>query len=100
MSDLTDAVVIFNVSCIVGSLVWPFLMSYFATMASNRIASISDTVYHLSWYDFQPKLQKCLILIIVRCQEPVYFNGLNLFDCTLEIFGKVYNISPILIIGS
>lgn len=79
----------FHFVAMVTSLIWPFLFSNSATFATDRISFIGDRAYNTNWIDYPPKLQKYFILIIARSQENVHFTGLNMFRCTLEVFGKV-----------
>lgn len=77
-------------SCILCALFWPAFLCYSATFATEQINNkIADTLYESNWYDFPPELQKYVVLIIARTQDTVYFTGMNLIGCTLEIFGKV-----------
>lgn len=79
----------FRYLCIMCSLAWPSFYCYFANVVTDRISYIGDSVYDLNWYDYPPNLRKHMTLIIVRSQRKIYFNGLNLINCTLETFGKV-----------
>lgn len=79
----------FHFVAMVTSLIWPYLFSNFATFTTDRISSIGDTAYNMNWFDFPPNLQKYFISIIARSHENVHFTGLNMFRCTLEVFGKV-----------
>ncbi|XP_031636412.1 odorant receptor 67c-like isoform X2 [Contarinia nasturtii] len=80
---------LFDVSCIVCSLSWPSLMCYFASLATDKIASLGDVAYGSDWDKYPLSIRKYIILIIARSQEPVYFTGMNLVNCTLEVLGKL-----------
>lgn len=80
---------IYSVVCIACSLIWPYIFCYFASLTTDRVSAIGNIAYDVNWFDFPPKLQKYLILIINRSQEQVQFTGLNLIGCSLEVFGKV-----------
>lgn len=90
--DFSIWIFAFNVSAVLSSLTWPFLICFFATMATNCVASIGINAYGLNWYDFPAKLQKYIIMIVLRSQQPAYFSGLNLIFCTIETFGNVSNV--------
>lgn len=79
----------FNVICAACSLCWPYVYCHFATMTTERIASISDVTYSANWYDYPPILKKYLILMIARSQEEIFFSGFGFVYCTLEILLKV-----------
>lgn len=65
------------------------MMCYFATLTTDRVPNIGVAVYDLNWYDYPQNVRKNIVLIIAHSQKPIYFNGLKMFHCTLEIFGKV-----------
>ena len=79
----------FNVCCAIVSLTWPFFFCYYATFTTNRVAALAQTAYNSNWFDWPPELQKYVILIIARSQEPVRLTGLGLIYCSLEVFAKV-----------
>lgn len=83
---------IFDCLCIIGSLIWPYLFCYFATLTTNRIVAIGNAVYDSNWYNYKPMLQKCLILIISRTQKEVHFTGFTMVRCTLAVFGQVLHL--------
>lgn len=80
---------VFDVICVICSLIWTSLFCYYGNYASDRVSSIAVTTYDVDWFNYPVKLQKFIILTILRSQIPVYFNGLNLIDCTIEVFGTV-----------
>lgn len=88
-SDLSPQFILYDTLCIVSSLAWPFLFCYFATFATGRISSIGNVVYSSNWYNFPPNTRKYVTLVIARSQQPLYFSGLGLIRCTLELFGNV-----------
>lgn len=80
---------IWHAVCIACGLFWPFLFCLYATFAIQRIHDIGEFTYAFEWYNYPLNLQKTMILIIVRSQERIEFNGLNFFHCNMEVFGKV-----------
>lgn len=80
---------VFNLMCIVCSMIWPSYYCYFATIATEEILAVGDYTYNSKWYNYPVKLQKHVILIVARSHKRVHFSGLNLMYCTLEYFGKV-----------
>lgn len=57
------------------------------------MASTGRVVFESNWYSHPIEIQKYVILIIARSQQPTYFTGIGVLDCTLETFGKVEFIS-------
>lgn len=82
-------VFLFDMSCIISALLWPFLFCHFANSVTDEITRLGFTVYNSNWYDFPNDLQKYIPLVIIRSREPVYFTGLGLIRCTLKVFGDV-----------
>lgn len=74
-------------------LLWPYLFCYFANLTTDRVLAIGDDVYNLNWLEYPVQMQKCLILIIARSHEPIQFTGLQMIECSMEMFGKVSYIS-------
>lgn len=78
-----------DIVCIVCALLWCGFYCYFGNMASDRLSSLGDTAFATDWYNYPVEWQKFVILIALRSGKPVYFKGLNVITCTLEVFGKV-----------
>lgn len=74
------------------SLIWPSLFCYYADVATTRLSSIAYYAYETTWNDYPLELQKYMILIIARSQEPVYYTGFNFVNCTLQALGKVFQL--------
>lgn len=87
--DLEPSSLLFDVSCMLCALFWPIFLCHFATHTTDRVSSIGDVVYSSNWFEYPAELQKYTILTISRSQQPIYFTGLGLVNCTLEVFGKV-----------
>lgn len=68
---------------------WPTCFCFFASAATEKLSSVGNMAYNSNWYDYPVGMQKHMVLIIARSQEPVYFSGLSLIRCTVETFGKV-----------
>lgn len=79
----------FNVVCATCSLCWPYVYCHFATMTTERIASIGNAAYSANWYGYPATLRKHVILMIVCSQEELFFSGFGFVYCTLEILLKV-----------
>lgn len=82
-----DGIVI-DVICVICALMWCSLFCYFGDVASDRLFSIGYASFSSNWYDFPIGWQKSIVLIILRSQQRVQFNGLNLINCTVEVLGK------------
>lgn len=80
---------IFYLICLLCSLNWTFVLCYAATTATSALEDISKYVYSSKWYEYPPEMQKCLILLMARSQRPVYFTGMRMVRCTLDVFMRV-----------
>lgn len=79
----------FCIGCISIGLLWPFILCNSAASATIEVANIGNSACYSKYYEYPLKMRKYLILIMVRSQSPVYFTGLKLIRCTLEVFMKV-----------
>lgn len=68
---------------------WPHLFCHFANKVTDRISSIGNIVYNLNWFSYPLDVQESIIFIIRRSKQPLYFTGLGMIWCTLEVFGNV-----------
>lgn len=68
-------------------------MCYFANMTSDLVTHTSYAAFESDWYTYPMDIQKFIILIVRRAQNPVKFKGLNVIDCTVETYGKVWELS-------
>lgn len=88
-SEFDTVVIAIDFICVICALIWCSLFCYFANMASDRLSSIGWAAYTADWHNYPVAWQKFIVLMILRSQKPVHFKGLNLINCTLEVFGKV-----------
>lgn len=78
-----------NIGCMGCALCWSTIFAYYATFVTDRVSTVGFTAYDCNWFDYPVELRKYIILIIARSQQPAEFTGLKLFQCTLDVFGKV-----------
>lgn len=76
------------ITMIIVSLEYAFLYCYFGTRTTTAATSIADISYATAWYGYSPEIRKCLLLIICRAQQPIYFTGFKLIQCSLETLAK------------
>lgn len=88
-SEFDMVLFVIDIVCVICALIWCSLYCNFADMASERLSSIGDAAFSADWYNYPLKWQKYFILMIERSQKPVHFKGLNVINCTLEVFVKV-----------
>ncbi|XP_055305885.1 odorant receptor 22c-like [Sitodiplosis mosellana] len=89
VADMSPAFMLYNVLCIVSSVMWPYFFAHFATKITERVSSIGDVVYDSNWYDYPIEFRRYIVLIIARSHQEVNFTGFNLISCTLAGFGKI-----------
>lgn len=53
------------------------------------MASISDSIYSIHWYNYPAKFSKNVYLIMLIAQKPYYIHGGKMITCSLETFTSV-----------
>lgn len=48
-----------------------------ATFIAARMTSLGDNVYDSNLYEYPVELRKYTTVMMIRCQKPVHFTGLN-----------------------
>lgn len=94
-SEFDAVVFVIDVMCVFCALMWCLLYCYFGNMASDRLSSIGNVVFATDWYNYPVNWQQIIVLITLRSRVPVYFKGLNVITCTLDVFGKVSDAFPL-----
>lgn len=79
--------------CLACGFIWPSVIAHFSTVVTERISYVGSSAYESNWFDYPVKFQKYIILIIARSEQRVYFTGFKLCSFSVEIWGKVNNIS-------
>lgn len=88
-SPFEPMMLFFQGACI-GASFWTFLFCNYATIATENVDEIGFRTYASDWFNYPLYVQKYIILIIARSQEPIQFTGFNLIYCNREMFGKVF----------
>lgn len=68
-----------------------FIYCYCATEITNKLDLIGGAAYQSKWYKYPNELQKFIMLIIAKSQQPMDFTALDMFYVNVETFGKVGN---------
>lgn len=71
------------------SLFWPFLHCYYASWITEEIDDTGATAYATHWFDLPIKMQRYVILMMIRTNESLNFTGLDIINCDMETLGKV-----------
>lgn len=66
-----------------------YMLCYFITTLTSNVASISDRIYDLNWYQLPQNEQIVIQVIIRRAQIPFELKGLGVFVCSLETYLRV-----------
>lgn len=66
-----------------------FALCYLGDMATSKCATTNEDVYHTNWYKYPVKMQKFIILIMMRSQKQFVFKGFSLLQCSLPAFKEV-----------
>lgn len=89
-SNFQPKVLLFDMSCLLCALFWPFLICNFGTFGCDRIESIAGMAYDTNWYQYPMEVRMHIVLVIARAQIPIAFMGKGVVRATLEVFGKVF----------
>lgn len=84
-----DLMIIFDILCVIVSLMWPFGLCYAATMTTTSSLQMAEIIYNANWYNFPHELRKYLPLMIARSQLEISFYGFGIVVCNLKNFVKV-----------
>ncbi|XP_052753868.1 odorant receptor 4-like [Galleria mellonella] len=55
--------------------------------------SVSDAVFESEWYNFNPRCQRALLLMLQRSQKPLYFTAMKFSSITLNTYRSVLTTS-------
>lgn len=78
--------------CLLVGVGWLFAFCHFGNKATESFLNLSIFIYRLDWYEFPPKMQKDLQLMIAISQENIYIQGFGNTRCTREMFKKVHHL--------
>lgn len=66
-----------------------FYLCYFADIVTTHTEMIGFHLWQCKWYFWSRKSQQFYLMILMRSQRRIVFNGYKIIDCTMETFGKV-----------
>lgn len=66
-----------------------FVYCYFGNQLTETAFQVNESIYFSDWYNYSPKIQKLIILIIRRSERPFILKGCSLVKCSLESFKDV-----------
>lgn len=81
--------ILYDILCLMVSLLWPFGLCFAATMATTASSDITKVIYNTEWYNFPHELRKYLPLMMARSQLQISFIGFGIVGCNLPNFVKV-----------
>ncbi|XP_034826617.2 odorant receptor 67c-like isoform X2 [Maniola hyperantus] len=74
---------------LVMSLTQVFLLCFFGDLLMSSSIQISDAVYSCRWYDAEPAIRRCVLIIIIRSQKPCKVTASNFADLNLSAFTTI-----------
>lgn len=75
--------------CVVSSFLILFIYCYYGSTATDDFFKYSQCIYESSWYEWPPKLQGTITVIIGNAQQAMFFDGWGMFALDLMAFSKV-----------
>lgn len=73
-----------------------FAHFFLAEWITTDLLSIADLFYNSPWYRLKSQQQRLIALPIQRAQQEMRLRGLDIFECSLPIFGSVKLVSEYL----
>ncbi|XP_069355623.1 odorant receptor 67c-like isoform X2 [Maniola hyperantus] len=71
------------------SLTQVFLLCFFGDMLMSSSIQISEAVYSCRWYDAEPAIRRCVLIIMIRSQTPCKVSACNFADLNLSAFATI-----------
>lgn len=69
-----------------------YLFCQLSENVTERLENIGDVFYGCSWYYLSAEQQQMFLLPIQRAEKKFRLNGLDIVDCSLEIFSRVNSV--------
>lgn len=81
-----------NLSAFVIHMIMLNVFCQYSEKFTDRSYEVADMVYtEIFWYKLSIAQQKSLIFMIHRAQKQFRLKGYGIFDCSLDLFSKVFN---------
>ncbi|XP_055847016.1 odorant receptor 85c-like [Episyrphus balteatus] len=74
------------VGCILAEL---FVYCWFGTEVSEQNKTLAIRAYDSSWYNFDVKYRKSLVIFLMNAQRPFYFTAGGYLKLSLSMFGQI-----------
>lgn len=58
-------------------------------MATSSYERMADSLYECNWFELPVQMQKCLMIMIMKTQKPIYYHGFRVAVLDLATFNKV-----------
>lgn len=84
----TDFFILILATIVSIATVYPYC--FWSSNICLRFQAIGNTAYESNWYKISPKMQKNVLFMMAYAQRPRYFTGYGMFNCSLEIFRRVW----------
>lgn len=62
---------------------------YIGQRLHTCLMGLGDRIYDSSWYQYPPKVQQCVLVIMTRTQQPFYITAYGMIKCDLKAFSQV-----------
>lgn len=66
-----------------------FTLCFFGDSVTHKFDELNDCIYASLWYKYPLDVQKSMILVLARTQQPFFFAGYFISSCSLERFKDV-----------
>lgn len=65
------------------------ILFYLGQKFHMNALNLSGAIYQSEWYQYPHRVQRCVLLIMIRSQQPFYLSGYGMIELHLENFVSV-----------
>lgn len=76
----------YPMAVIISELETLFIFFYFGQMCHSNLINLGDLIYKSDWHHYPHSVQRCVLMMIMRAQQPFYISAYGIIRCDLETF--------------
>ncbi|XP_023287652.1 odorant receptor 13a [Orussus abietinus] len=77
-------------------LISPFIYCYLGECLNDENTGLFQSCYECEWYKLSPKETRCLLLIMIRCNQPFQITAGGFFNLSFRTFSQVSEVFVII----
>lgn len=63
-----------------------FIFFYFGQILHTNLNNVSEMIYQTVWYRYPHRVQRFILIIMVRARRPFFISAYGVMHCNLENF--------------